>query len=101
MKLAELRRQYAQQAETLQPTHYRQQKVMAEWGQWFGELGGTVVDFGNRVGEVEALGLKGDGQLAGYVVIEAADLPAAVAVAKGCPGLNYGGGVEVGSVVAM
>ena len=75
--------------------------VEAEWGQWFGALGGTVVDFGNRVGEVEALGLKGDGQLAGYVVIEAADLPAAVAVAKGCPGLNYGGGVEVGSVVAM
>lgn len=75
--------------------------VEAEWGQWFGALGGTVVDFGHRIGDVKSLGLKGGGVLGGYTVIEAADLAAAVAVAEGCPGLQYGGGVEVGSVVAM
>ncbi len=75
--------------------------VEAQWGQWFGSLGTTIVDFGNRVGESKALGLKGAGVLGGYAVIEASDLAAAVKVAEGCPGLQYGGGVEVGSVVAM
>jgi len=72
-----------------------------EWGAWFGEIGGSVADFGHRVGRVRALG---DGPadhsaLAGYVVINAADLDAAVEVARGCPGLRHGGGVEVGEAV--
>ena len=75
--------------------------VEAQWGQWFGSLGKTVVDFGNRVGDVKALGLNGGGVLGGYAVIEASDLAAAVTVAEGCPGLQYGGGVEVGAVVPM
>ena len=79
----------------------------AAWGNWFQELGSTVVDFGSRVGQVSALGEVGAGAgngrnvLTGYVLIEAKDLEAAVAVAKGCPGLSYGGGVEVGETVAM
>jgi hypothetical protein len=73
----------------------------AEWGAWFGEIGGSVADFGHRVGHVRALG---DGPadhsaLAGYVVINAAGLDAAVEVARGCPGLRHGGRVEVGEAV--
>ena len=77
----------------------------AAWGQWFQELGSTVCDFGHRVGRVSALGSSGretgTGRdvLTGYVVITANDLEAAVAVAKGCPGLAHGGGVEVGETV--
>jgi hypothetical protein len=75
----------------------------AEWGTWFGEIGGSIADFGHRVGRVRALG-DGPGDhsaLAGYVVIAAADLDAAVELAKGCPGLRHGGGVEVGEALEM
>jgi YCII-related domain len=75
----------------------------AAWGQWFGEIGGRVSDFGHRVGRVSNLGARavGDGQdvLAGYVVITAADFDEAADVAAGCPGLKHGGSVEVGETV--
>jgi hypothetical protein len=77
----------------------------AAWGQWFQEIGGNVVDFGHRVGTVSTLGTSrtdaggGHDQLTGYIVITADDLEAAVAVAKGCPGLRQNGGVEVGETV--
>jgi hypothetical protein len=77
----------------------------AEWGRWFGEIGGSVTDFGHRVGRATTLGATGaaDSQdvLTGYVVITADDFDAAVAVAKGCPGLKHGGGVEVGEAVEV
>lgn len=77
----------------------------AAWGEWFAQIGGGVVDFGNRVGQVSALGNcgndvdSGSTVLGGYVVIVADDLDSAVTVAKGCPGLQHGGGVEVGEVI--
>jgi hypothetical protein len=72
------------------------------WGQWFQEISSTIVDFGHRVGRVSALGNSTrEDVLAGYVVINADDLDAAVAVAKGCPGLQSGGLVEVGETVDM
>jgi hypothetical protein len=75
----------------------------AAWGQWFQEIGSTVVDFGNRVGRVAALGSSEARQdvLTGYVLISADDLDAAVAVAKGCPGLQHEGSVEVGETIPM
>jgi hypothetical protein len=74
----------------------------AAWGEWFGTIGGSIADFGNRVGEASTLGNVGAGTtLGGYTVINADDLESAVALAKGCPGLQHGGGVEIGSVVEM
>jgi hypothetical protein len=74
----------------------------AAWYQWFKDIGGSIVDPGNRVGESKALG---DGQgktvLSGYSVISAVDLDAAVILAKGCPGLAQDGAVEVGEIIAM
>lgn len=73
----------------------------AEWGQWFQKIGDSIVDFGHRVGRMSALGTsrsEGDA-LAGYVVVAANGLEEAVALAKGCPGLRHGGGVEVGEAV--
>jgi hypothetical protein len=67
----------------------------AAWMAWFGELGAAIVDPGNQVGTTTALGVSG------YSIITAADFEAAVALAKGCPGLSQGGGVEVGELTAM
>lgn len=76
----------------------------AAWGQWFQEIGSTIADFGSRVGQVRSLGnggAKGGNVLAGYVVINADSIDDAVTVANGCPGLQYGGAVEVGETVEM
>ena len=62
----------------------------AEWQRWFGGLGGTVTDFGHRVGRVRALGSgqsRGDA-LAGYVVIDADDLDRAVEIARTTDGVT-------------
>jgi hypothetical protein len=74
----------------------------AAWGQWFGEIGAQIADSGHRVGSVRTLGPAGDGRkdaLAGYVVINADDLDAAVKLAAGCPGLKHGASVEVGEAI--
>jgi len=75
------------------------------WTAWFGELGGAVTDFGNRVSRASMVGATGAGTnpdaLSGYVVVTADSLDAAVALAKGCPGLRAGGSVEVGEILEM
>jgi hypothetical protein len=72
----------------------------AAWGDWFGKIRVNIADFGNRVGEGRRLGNHGtDTVLGGYLVINADDLDAAVTLAKGCPGLQQGGGVEVGAII--
>ena len=71
----------------------------AAWGQWLREIGADVVA-GDRVGRVAGLGETGEGTaLGGYVVINADDYDAATALAKGCPGIQHGGGVEVGEII--
>ena len=74
------------------------------WGAWFGQLGPTITDMGNRVGATRALpaahrGDPGTAVLRGYVVIEAESLDAAAGLAAGCPGLAGGVDVEVAEVV--
>jgi hypothetical protein len=69
----------------------------AEWTQWFQQLGGAVVEYGNRVGRSRQLGELGE--LGGYIVVDAASLDAAVELGRGCPGLLHEGGIEVGEIV--
>jgi hypothetical protein len=73
----------------------------SDWAKWFEEIGGCVAEFGHRVGRVSVLGSANGSTdvLAGYVVIDAADLDAAVSIAAGCPGLRRGRAVEVGEAV--
>ena len=76
----------------------------AAWGQGLGQLGAKIVDSGHRVGRARALpdsstGAAATTGLTGYVVITADSFEAAVEVAKGCPGLNQGGGIEVGETI--
>jgi hypothetical protein len=83
----------------------------AAWGQWFQEISSTIIDFGHRVGRVRVLdedavpagAVPPNGQevLRGYIVISADDFDAAATTAKGCPGLQHGGRVEVGEAVEM
>jgi hypothetical protein len=72
----------------------------AAWGERFGKIRANIADFDSWVGEGRPLGSHGtDTVLGGYLVINADDLDAAVTMAKGCPGLQQGGGVEVGAII--
>jgi hypothetical protein len=77
------------------------------WGAWFGRIGGSIVDPGNRIGTAHATVPAADGSdpatsvLTGYVVVTAADLGAATELARGCPGLANGASVEVAEVMSM
>ena len=73
----------------------------ARWPAWFGQIGASIADMGNRVGQARSVGYHGerDDALRGYIVITAADFDAAVEVANGCPVLQQGGSLEVGEIV--
>jgi hypothetical protein len=73
----------------------------AEWQAWFGGLGSALVDVGNAVTDYATLGEVGGGgsRMVGYSVVSAEDMDSALALAKDCPALRVGGGVEVGPVM--
>jgi hypothetical protein len=72
-----------------------------EWRAWFGGLGPALVDVGNAVTAYASLGeLGGSGsRMVAYSVVSAEDMDSALALAKDCPVLRVGGGVEVGPVM--
>jgi len=75
---------------------------MAAWTEWFQNIQRGLVDFGNPVFERTALGKTGDNtNLGGYSIVSADDLEAATAIARGCPALNEGGGVEIGLLTEL
>jgi hypothetical protein len=83
-------------------------KVMAAWGAWMGSLGPALVDQGNPVGPSAVIAndgttapSHGSDTVTGYSIIEAADMDAALALAKDCPIRADGGSVEVGEIVPM
>ena len=73
----------------------------ASWPAWFRQIGASIADMGNRVGQARSVGYNGerDDALSGYIVVTAADFDAAVAIAQGCPILQQGGSLEVGEIV--
>ncbi|MCU1491894.1 MAG: hypothetical protein JWM85_3299 [Acidimicrobiaceae bacterium] len=76
--------------------------TMAEWGAWFQEMGERVVEQGKPVFESRVLGEVGEGaRLGGYSIVDAEDFESALTLAKGCPLLTDGGGVEVGLLADM
>jgi hypothetical protein len=76
-------------------------EAIAAWGTWLESMGPRLVDRGNPVSDRQALGNCEDTRLGGYSLVSADSLEAAVALAKGCPGLENGGGVEVGALRDM
>lgn len=69
-------------------------KVMAAWEAWFGMLGGSLVDMGSILGDRKTVGAPAATKVTGYTVVQAADLKAAVTLAKNCP-LGPGESLEV------
>ncbi|HEV2639918.1 MAG TPA: hypothetical protein VGX23_32595 [Actinocrinis sp.] len=75
-----------------------------QWQAWFGALGSALLDIGHAVvDDYASLGeIGGSGsRFVGYSLVDAEDLDAAVALAKDCPVLRAGGGVEVGPVMVV
>jgi hypothetical protein len=92
----------AYQGGSMAETEAEQEKVMAEWGAWFGSLGAAVVDGGAPFGASAAVGGGGaKAGLTGYSILEASDLDAAVKLAEGCPILSGGGTVDVYEALDM
>jgi hypothetical protein len=73
----------------------------ARWPRWFEQIGKSIADRGNRVGQARLVGPAPDGEesIGGYIVVNAENLDAAAALAEGCPILGQGGRVEVGEIV--
>lgn len=78
-------------------------ETMEAWSAFFETLGGHIVDPGNPVFSRTAVGDCGSDvrPLGGFTVIEADDLEAAATLAKGCPFVAIGGGVEVGEITKL
>ena len=76
--------------------------TMEAWTAWFQELGPAILEPGNPTYEVNSLGsTPKDSRVGGYTVIQADDLESATTLAKGCPVLSRGGGVEVGLITEV
>jgi hypothetical protein len=70
------------------------------WRAWFAGMGAALQDMGRPVFSRSTVGAtSADGtQLGGYSVVTARNLDEALALAKGCPVVAIGGGVEVGEL---
>ena len=83
-------------------TDAEQKAVMQAWTDWFGKLGGALVDGGNPVSQTRTIASERHGERRrrrttrpATAIIKADDLDTAVALAKGCPVLAGGASVEV------
>ncbi len=75
------------------------QAVMGQWMEWAGRVGDGLVDFGTPL--AGGVHVTPDGtspstlEVAGYSILEAEDMDAALALAKGHPHLNMPGGCTI------
>jgi hypothetical protein len=79
-----------------------QARHVAAWGDWMGAHAEAFSDMGAPCGAMATVGADGDSEggganpVTGYSIVEAADMAAACAIARGCPVITLGGGtVEV------
>ena len=83
------------------PTPEEMQASLAAWNTWFGGMGEHLVDAGNPFGPSRTVATDGAAsegaasRVTGYSVIQAESLDEASAMAKSCPNLADGGGVEI------
>jgi hypothetical protein len=87
-------------------TPEEQEKVMQEWGAWFGTLGASVTEIGNPFSASATVSTDGvaDGGrsgASGYSIVTAGSLSDATGLAKDCPILASGGAVEVYEAIEM
>ncbi len=87
-------------ADATPPDPEQMQEVMGQWMAWAGKVGDGMVDFGTPLDN--GVRVSSDGstspstrEVAGYSILEADDLEAALALAKDHPHLNMPGGCEI------
>jgi hypothetical protein len=79
---------------------------MAAWGEWMSGLGPALVDPGNPAGPSKTVSSKGvednggANPISGYSLVNADNIDAAVAMAKGCPILKTGS-IEVAEAIEI
>ena len=86
-----------------------QQRIMDEWGAWYGKMGAAIGDGGNPFAASKsfsgagAAAADGPGTVpaTGYTIIEADSLDAAAAACADHPHLAHGGQVSVFEAVHM
>lgn len=83
-------------------------QAMQDWGNWFAELGNSVIDGGNPVGLSSTVNSDGtitnnggSNPASGYSLIEAASLEDVIAKAQGCPILSTNGSVELAEAIEL
>ena len=86
-------------AEATPPTPEQMNAVMAQWNEWAGRVGDGLVDFGTPLAGGVRVSPDGTApstrEVAGYSIIEAQDLDAAVELARSHPHLQMPGGCEI------
>jgi hypothetical protein len=86
-------------AEAAPPSPQEMEAVMGAWNAWAGKVGDGMVDFGTPLAGGVRVTTDGtapsEREVAGYSIIEAADLDAALALAQGHPHLAMPGGCEI------
>lgn len=81
-------------------------KQMAKWKSWVDGLGDAMVNPGTPLGKsktVSSTGVSdggGSNPLAGFSIVKAGSMDAALAIAEGCPYLEYGT-IEVAQAMEM
>ncbi|MFL6132360.1 MAG: hypothetical protein ACJ72A_06145 [Nocardioidaceae bacterium] len=88
-------------ADAAPPDPQQMEAVMGDWNAWAGKVGDGMVDFGTPLAGGVRVAADGatspsTNEVAGYSLIEAADMDAALALAKDHPHLRMpGGGCEI------
>jgi hypothetical protein len=87
-------------AEATPPDPAQMEAVLGEWNAWAGRVGSGMIDFGTPLDGGVRVASDGSTspstrEVTGYSLIEAADLDAALELAKGHPHLNMPGGCEI------
>jgi hypothetical protein len=84
-------------------TEEEQARETGAWEAWYEQMGDAVVDIGNPIGQHTTIlpdGATSNDAVAdpvtGFTIVEAADMGAAIEMARGCPILATGGRIEVG-----
>jgi hypothetical protein len=86
-------------ADAAPPSPEQMDAVMGEWNAWAQRVGDGLVDFGTPLAGGVRVTKGGTSpssrEVAGYSILEADDLDAALELAKGHPHLNMPGGCEI------
>jgi hypothetical protein len=84
----------------------KQKEAMDAWMKWFASMGKAVIEAGNpttpgkTIGKNGAKDISGD-PITGYSIVQAADMDAALKMAKGSPQLAAGGQISVYTITEM